>query len=148
VRHSNREHSAWTYRTLATLLAPLAGRRVAVWGLTYKPGTDTLRRSASVELCRRLAREGAHVTAFEPSIQALPDCLADTLTLAGDPLAAAAGADAVVVATEWPVLRDVSPDALVQTVAQPIVVDPGRFLASTLGSDIRVRYLAVGTART
>jgi UDPglucose 6-dehydrogenase len=146
-RQSNCAHATWTYRTLAGMLGPLEGRRVGVWGLTYKPGTDTLRRSSSVELCRRLARDGARVTAFDPSIRALPGLLAATLTLAADPLAAADGADAVVVATEWPVLREVTIDAFMQAVAQPIVVDPGRFLASTLGSDRRVRYVAVGTPR-
>jgi UDPglucose 6-dehydrogenase len=148
VHRSNREHAGWTHRTLTTLLGPLAGRRVAIWGLTYKPGTDTLRRSPSVELCRTLAREGARVTAFDPAIQAIPETLEDTLALALDPLTAAAGADAVVVATEWPMLRQVSTDALVQAVARPIVIDPGRFLAATVGSDPRVRYVAVGTPRS
>jgi UDP-glucose 6-dehydrogenase len=47
-------------------LKPLAGRRVAVWGLTYKPGTDTLRRSLAVELCRWLLEQGAQVQAHDP----------------------------------------------------------------------------------
>ena len=148
VRLSNRAHAGWTYRTLAGLLAPLAGRRITVWGLTYKPGTDTLRRSSSVELCRGLAREGVHVTAFDPAIRMLSEDLAGTLTLSADPITAAARADAVVVATEWPVLRDISSDALVAAVTRPLVIDPGRFLVSTLGADSRVRYIAVGTART
>ena len=147
VHQSNRAHAQWTHRTLTALLAPLGGRRVAIWGLTYKAGTDTLRRSLSVELCRTLAREGACVTAFDPAIQAIPETLGNILTLAPDPLTAAAGADAVVVATEWPMLREVSTDALMRTVAGPIVIDPGRFLASTLGRDSRVRYVAVGTPR-
>lgn len=148
VHQSNQEHANWTHRTLTAMLAPLAGRRVAIWGLTYKAGTDTLRRSLSVELCRTLAREGTRVTAFDPAIRAIPDTLGDILTLAPDPLTAAAGADAVVVATEWPMLRQISTDALVQAVARPIVVDPGRFLAATVGADSRVRYVAVGTPRS
>jgi UDPglucose 6-dehydrogenase len=148
VRRSNQEHANWTHRTLTAVLGPLAGRRVAIWGLTYKAGTDTLRRSLSVELCRTLAREGTRVTAFDPAIRAIPDTLGDILTLAPDPLTAAAGADAVVVATEWPMLRQISTDALVQAVARPIVIDPGRFLAATVGADSRVHYVAVGTPRS
>jgi UDPglucose 6-dehydrogenase len=148
VYDSNRGHAKWTYRALTGLLSPLDGRRVAVWGLTYKAGTDTLRRSLGVELCRELAHEGAQVTAFDPAIDSLPETLADTLTLAPGALQAAAGADAIVVATEWPVFRQISAGALLDVVAQPIVIDPGRFLAATLGHDSRVRYVAVGTPRS
>jgi UDPglucose 6-dehydrogenase len=147
VLESNRHHGTWTHRTLMNALAPLSGRRVAVWGLTYKAGTNTLRRSLSVELCRILASEGVLVAAYDPAIPELPASLVDVVSLAGDPLAAASGADAIVVATGWPILQQVSADELVQRVAQPIVVDAGRFLAATLGQDPRIRYIAVGTPR-
>ena len=58
VESSNREHRGWARRRLLSLLGPLGGRTIAVWGLTYKPGTDTLRRSTAVELCRWLVRAG------------------------------------------------------------------------------------------
>jgi UDPglucose 6-dehydrogenase len=148
VDQSNREHATWTYRTLTAMLAPLAGRRIAIWGLTYKPGTDTLRRSLSVELCRALARDGARITAFDPAIRTLPESLSTILTLAPDPVAATNGADALVVGTDWPMLKQVAADAVMQAMTQPIVIDPGRFLASTVGGDSRVQYLAVGTPRS
>jgi UDPglucose 6-dehydrogenase len=145
---SNRQHASWMHRTLTALFDRMAGRRFAIWGLTYKAGTDTLRRSLSVELCQTLAREGATVTVFDPAIHTLPASLHGIVTLATDPLTAAATADAIVVATEWPLLREVSADALVQVVPHPIVIDAGRFLARTIGADSRVRYLAVGTPRS
>jgi UDPglucose 6-dehydrogenase len=147
VLESNRRHGTWTHRTLMNVLAPLSGRRVAVWGLTYKAGTNTLRRSLSVELCRMLAGEGVLVSAYDPGIPELPASLVDVLSLAADPLSAASGADAVVVATGWPILQQVSADELVERLAQPIVVDAGRFLGATLGQDPRIRYMSVGTAR-
>jgi UDPglucose 6-dehydrogenase len=52
VRASNDEHRNWHRRKLQALLGDLHGKCIAVWGLTYKPGTDTLRRSSSVELCK------------------------------------------------------------------------------------------------
>jgi hypothetical protein len=70
------------------------------------------------------------------------------LTLWTDPLAAAAGADAVVIGTGWAALREIPADVFVRTVARPIVIDPDRFLAATLGADPRVHYMAVGTPRT
>ena len=145
---SNQEHASWMLRTLKALLTSLTDRRITVWGLTYKPGTDTLRRSLSVELCQTLAREGATVTAFDPSIRTMPPSLDGVVTLASDPVAAAARADAIVVATEWPELRAISADALVQAAPHPVVLDAGRFLVGTIGADSRVRYIAVGTPRS
>jgi UDPglucose 6-dehydrogenase len=146
VQQSNRAHAEWTYRTITAALAPLTNRRIAVWGLTYKPGTDTLRRSLSVELCHMLAREGAKVAAFDPVVRTLPADVRD-VEMCADAISAAVSADAVVIGTPWPVFRDVTPDALLAVSPRPIVIDPARFLASTLGADHRVRYLAVGTPR-
>jgi UDPglucose 6-dehydrogenase len=148
VNASNREHASWMHRTLKVLLTSLTDRRITVWGLTYKPGTDTLRRSLSVELCQTLAREGAIVTAFDPSIRTMPPSLDGVVTLSSDPVAAATRADAIVVATEWPELRAISADALVQAAPHPVVLDAGRFLVRTIGADSRVRYIAVGTPRS
>lgn len=147
VRESNRAHASWPLRTLRAHFASLSGRRIAVWGLTYKSGTDTLRRSTSVELCRAIATDGAIVTAFDPAIHDLPADLESVLTLASTPLAAATGADAVVVATEWPIFREQTVDALVDVMSAPLVVDAGRFLAKTMGAEPRIRYVAVGVPR-
>jgi UDPglucose 6-dehydrogenase len=158
VLDSNETHKAWINRQLMAYLAqppdeptsvadvekPLAGATVAVWGLTYKPGTDTLRRSLSVELCRWLASQGASVQAHDPTIQALPDDLAEIIDLSPSPLKAACGAHALVVATEWKLFRDVQADAVLEAMRGALVIDPNRFLKKTLGSAHRVQYIAVG----
>jgi UDPglucose 6-dehydrogenase len=58
VKTSNDAHRQWAQRRLAQLLDGVSGRTVAVWGLTYKPGTDTLRRSSAIELCKWLGSQG------------------------------------------------------------------------------------------
>jgi UDPglucose 6-dehydrogenase len=144
VQESNRTHALWSYRTVVATVAPVSNRRIAVWGLTYKPGTDTLRRSLSVELCRMLVRDGAIVAAFDPLVRKLPEEMG-WIEMCADPITAATRADAVVVATPWPVFQEVTADALLAVSSRPTVIDPGRFLVRTLGSDPRVRYLSVGT---
>jgi UDPglucose 6-dehydrogenase len=146
VLDSNEAHKLWTGRALKSLLGPLRGRKVAVWGLAYKAGTDTLRRSAAVELCEWLFREGAEVQAHDPAVRDLSPALADKITLSLSPLASLGGAAALVVATEWPEFRQVSGDSVFQLMGTPLVIDPNRFLASTLGADPRVRYYTVGKA--
>jgi UDPglucose 6-dehydrogenase len=145
VQESNRTHATWSYRTVVAAVAPVTNRRIAVWGLTYKPGTDTLRRSPSVELCRMLVREGARVAVFDPLVRKLPEEIGG-IEMCADAISAATLADAIVVGTPWPVFREVTADALVAVSSRPTVIDPGRFLDSTLGSDRRVRYLSVGTS--
>jgi UDPglucose 6-dehydrogenase len=144
VAQSNREHRGWARRTLQSLFADsgLRGRRIAVWGLTYKPGTDTLRRSAATALCQWLTDAGATVLAYDPAISELPSSLG--AQLAADPLEAVRGADALVVSTPWPEFRDVSSDAVLAAMAQPIVIDAGGHVAATLGNRETVTYLRVG----
>ncbi|MCC7124481.1 MAG: UDP-glucose/GDP-mannose dehydrogenase family protein [Acidobacteria bacterium] len=118
VESSNRSHRQWPRRRLVSVLGPLAGRTVAVWGLTYKPGTDTLRRSTAVELCRWLIEQGAVVRAHDPQAMDLPAELAG-VTRTATPEEAAAGADAIVVATEWPEYRRVDLDVVARGLRAP-----------------------------
>ena len=71
-------------------------------GLTYKPGTSTLRRSSSVELCQWMHKQGIRVRAHDPAVSELPDELRPAIELAASPADALRGADLAVIATEWP----------------------------------------------
>src|SRR5580704_7433678 len=66
IKKSNDQHKQWAIRKLREELGSLTGKRIAVLGLTYKPNTDTLRRSLAIELCRLLQTEGVEVRAFDP----------------------------------------------------------------------------------
>lgn len=140
---SNAEHRLWVRRTLQRLLGALDGRSVAVWGLTYKPGTDTLRRSESVALCVWLAEQGVRVRAHDPAVATLPEELARQVTLCKTPLEAVRGASALVVATEWPEYASLSTDPILDAMREPVVVDPNRFLAGQFQGS-RATYVAVG----
>ncbi|HLL24114.1 MAG TPA: UDP binding domain-containing protein, partial [Kofleriaceae bacterium] len=140
VRPSNEAHKQWAERRLVERLGALRGVTIAVWGLTYKPGTDTLRRSAAVELCKDLVARGARVVAFDPSLRALPDELA-AIELAPDPGTSLEGASALVVATEWPTFKELDLAAMLPRMQRPLVLDANRFLAANAtGSE----YYAVG----
>jgi UDPglucose 6-dehydrogenase len=143
VRPSNEWHKHWAGRRLARHLGELRGATVAVWGLTYKAGTDTLRRSPAIELCEQLASRGAAVRAFDPAIRALPPGLADRVALQPSAEAALAGASALVVATEWPQFRRVALAEVLPTMKRRLILDAGRFLAASI-TGLEVEYLAVG----
>ena len=144
---SNAEHGHWLRAKLVEIAGDLRGVTVAVLGLAYKPGTSTLRRSSSVELCRWLAAQGAHVRAHDPAVAALPAETAAEVALAATATEALAGAEVAVVATAWPEYRALTPDAVLAAMKTPRVVDQTRFLAETLGADPRIDYVSVGSAR-
>jgi UDPglucose 6-dehydrogenase len=141
---SNRSHGRWAFTQLRRHLDDLATRTVAVLGLAYKPGTSTLRRSSSIELVRELLQEGASVRTFDPQVTALPDDLAGRVVLAPSARAAARGAHALVVATEWPEFRELSPDDVAGEMIGRLVLDPGRFLGPDFARDPRFSLICVG----
>src|SRR6516165_3089324 len=144
VRESNDRHRGWALRKLEERLGSLDGRRIAILGLTYKPDTDTLRRSSAVELALALQARGAIATAFDPSIRELPPELRGRFALASSPALAVAEADAIVLATPWPQFRELPWPDIVATMATPTVVDAGWFLAATLQHRPGIAYAAVG----
>jgi UDPglucose 6-dehydrogenase len=144
VRESNDRHRGWALRKLEERLGSLDGRRIAILGLTYKPGTDTLRRSSAVELALALQAGGATATAFDPAIRELPPDLRGRFELASSPALAVAEADAMVLATPWPQFRELPWPDLVASMATPTIVDAGWFLAATLQHHPGIAYAAVG----
>jgi UDPglucose 6-dehydrogenase len=148
VARGNQAHKGWARRKLLDLLGgeiAIDGATIAIWGLTYKPGTDTLRRSSAVELCRWLLSEGAGVRAHDPAVDELPADLAAGATLCATPLDAAARADALVVCTPWPDYREVSASDLKAALARAVVIDAGGYLADSLGAEAGLHYARVGS---
>jgi UDPglucose 6-dehydrogenase len=91
-------------RKLRDALWVLREKRVAVWGLTFKPDTDDVRNSVAIELVRQMESEGAIITAYDPKgMQKARDfgLLSDKVRLTQSPLEAVEGAEALVLATEW-----------------------------------------------
>ncbi|MGO9019004.1 MAG: UDP-glucose dehydrogenase family protein [Syntrophobacteraceae bacterium] len=145
VMQSNNAHRLWSRNKLSEVLGDIRGMKVAVLGLTYKPGTDTLRRSESVETCKWLNEQGAFVSAFDPTVKTLPGAIAEFILLAPSITVALSNAHAVIIATEWPEFRAVTAEDILQQMDRPVVLDPGRFLGPSIGNDKRIRYLTVGS---
>ena len=144
IKRSNDQHRRWAFEKLLKLHPSPQGCRIALFGLTYKAGTSTLRRSSAVELAAQLAEKGFAVTAYDPSIEKLPPEL-NFIALSGEPKAAATGAHALVLCTEWPVFRQLDWSAIVASMQGRAVVDATRFLEQQLLGHGQVQYLSVGS---
>jgi UDPglucose 6-dehydrogenase len=82
-------------------LGGLAGKRVALLGLAFKPNTDDMREASSLVLCARLQADGASVSAYDPVAEEQARSLVAGVSFADSPIAALADADAAVLVTEW-----------------------------------------------
>jgi nucleotide sugar dehydrogenase len=118
----NKMQRARTVRKLQRELHVLKGRRIALFGLTFKPGTDDLRDAPALDIARRLLSAGAVVSAFDPIVKALPEAFG-AVRLAHDVYEAADRADAVVVTTEWPEFIHINPAELRRVMRGDLVID-------------------------
>ncbi|HEX9951613.1 MAG TPA: UDP-glucose/GDP-mannose dehydrogenase family protein [Rubricoccaceae bacterium] len=131
LRVNDAQKSALTPRILAALGDDLTGRTIAVWGLAFKPHTDDVREAPAHVVIRELTARGANVVAFDPeAVETTKATFAreplagpGTLAYAPSAYAAAEGADALVIATEWPEFRRPTFDRLRTALKTPYVFD-------------------------
>jgi UDPglucose 6-dehydrogenase len=127
--------------------ASLAGRRFAVWGLAFKPNTDDMREAPSRVLIAELLARGAAVCAYDPA--AMPEARRiyanePRVAYADSPLAAADGADALVIVTEWKEFRSPDLDGLRTRLKQPVIFDGRNLYDPDLVRAARFQYFSVG----
>jgi UDPglucose 6-dehydrogenase len=106
----------------------LAGKTVAVWGLTFKARTDDLRESPSLAVIERLAAAGATIRAHDPTVTGPKPGLPDGITLCDDAYAACEGADVLVVLTEWDDYRWLDASKVAAVMNRQSVVDARNLL--------------------
>lgn len=102
----------------------LKGRRIALWGLAFKPDTDDMREAPALRVIARLLEAGADVVAYDPV--AMDECrrrIGDTIYYASDIYEAALDADAILLLTEWKQFRLPSWKVLKRTMRTPLVID-------------------------
>jgi UDPglucose 6-dehydrogenase len=126
----NKKQKQYLFEMLLSRMGKsVAGRKIAVWGLAFKPGTDDMREASSINLIRALCAAGATVTAHDPvagevAQHVFADILrSGDLVIADDALEAVRDADALVLVTEWPEYRAISPAQLKQRMSGNLVLD-------------------------
>lgn len=121
--NEERKH-AMARRVIAALGGDVAGKRIAILGLTFKPETDDMRDAPALVVLPELAAAGAELHAYDPEgIEQARPMLPAGITYAATALAAAADADAVVLLTEWNEFRALSPDKLRGVMRGDVLLD-------------------------
>jgi UDPglucose 6-dehydrogenase len=130
---------------LRTLVGPLRGTTIAVWGLAFKAGTDDMRESPAVALIDALLAEGALVRAHDPEAMGVARGIwGDRIHYATDPWDALEGADALTVVTEWLVYRTPDFERVRTTLRRPIVVDGRNLYEPARMARLGFQYAGIG----
>lgn len=125
---ANRAAQARFAGQVAAAVGGLPGRTLAVLGLAFKAETDDIRDSPAIALAAALLDGGAHVRGYDPVAGPAAAERLPTLEVVDSPADAVAGADAVVIATEWPEFRDLPWADLRRTMARPLLIDGRRVI--------------------
>lgn len=148
VQRINRAQMERFLKLIRDTLWVLREKKIAVWGLTFKPDTDDVRSSVAIELVDAMLREGAHVTVYDPKgmekareLKAVADA-----KFAGSALEAIDGAEALVIATEWPEFANVDLAAVKQRMTTPIVFDGRNLLNPETMGELGFHYHSIGRA--
>ena len=144
-RKVNEDQRRWAVDKLLAELKTLKGRTIALLGLAFKANTDDLRESPALELARLLLDRGAFLRAHDPV--ALPRARKEVslpLEYAETPEEVLRGADAVVLATDWPLYRTWPWQELKPLLRTPLVLDARNFLDGKALADLGYRYLGMG----
>ena len=141
---ANEDALAAVTRKVEEAVWNLEGKKVALLGIAFKPGTDDVRGAPALGLAAALREEGAIVAAFDPMAAAAAAEEDPDLVIATDAYAAAEGADCVVICTEWPEFGALDLDRLSAAMRQPAIVDGRNLMDPEAVVAAGFRYFPVG----
>jgi UDPglucose 6-dehydrogenase len=148
VEQANEQQKGILVRKLHQLLkGKLAGRTIALWGLAFKPNTDDMREAPSRVILDALLSAGVQVRAYDPvAMEEARRLYADqaALTLCADAYAAAEGADALLIVTEWQEFRSPDFDRLKELLLRPLILDGRNLYDPALLARLGIDYYAIG----
>lgn len=123
----------------------LTGKRIAVWGIAFKPGTDDIREAPSITLMQHLLERGATVIAHDPvAHETCQAVLGDRITYVDEPMAALDGAHALVICTDWDEFKHPDLDQVKARMVEPVVFDGRNLFRRELMAEHGFTYYSVG----
>jgi UDPglucose 6-dehydrogenase len=142
---NERQKTILAAKVKAALGGDLKGRRIAVWGLAFKAGTDDMREAPALTLIDALLRDGASICAHDPAaLEHARGLLGNRIDYAETNYEALTGADALVVVTDWNEYRHPDFERVKRTLKQPVIVDGRNLYDVEKMRELGVRYHSIG----
>ena len=120
------------------------GKKIAVWGLAFKPNTDDVRFAPSIALVKALLEQGATVSAYDPEAMEKAKVELPSITYCADPYQAAQGAEAILIVTEWVEFRQLDWMRLRSIVEHPLIIDGRNMFSPDEVTGHGFRYVSIG----
>ncbi|MDD5108674.1 MAG: UDP-glucose/GDP-mannose dehydrogenase family protein [Candidatus Omnitrophica bacterium] len=144
VRDTNEEQKKFVFQKIKEALWIIKDKTVAVLGLAFKPNTDDLRNSPSIDLINTLIEEGAKVKVYDPKAMDRASIFLKSVVFCNDPYQAARNADCLIVATEWNEFKELDFIKLKKTLKRAFVVDGRNIYDPKMLIKLGFTYIGVG----
>ena len=142
----NRTQALHAVELAKRAIGNLAGKKVALLGLSFKPGTDDLREAPSLKIINSLVSEGAKVVAYDPvALENARQMLGEKIQYATSTLQCLELADCCIIVTEWDEFTKLNPEDFVRTMNRAILID-GRRIYDPISFGQRLTYIGIGLA--
>jgi UDPglucose 6-dehydrogenase len=147
VQVNDERKDAMVERVARAIGGDLQGKRVGVLGLAFKPNTDDMREAPSIPLIKALVERGAEVAAFDPVARHQAEQVFEGIEFADSAYAAASGADALVIVTEWDEFRALDLDKIAASLRGNVLVDLRNVYDRDEAEEAGLNYYGVGRGR-
>jgi len=144
VRNTNDEQKKYVLQKIKDSLWIIKDKTIAVLGLAFKPNTDDLRNSSSIDLINALLQDGAKVKVYDPKAMEKAKRILKGITFCENPYQAALNADCLIVATEWNEFKELDFRKLKKKLKRPLIVDGRNIYDAKLLKKLGFTYVGIG----
>ena len=144
VEKINKRRVAYFVEKVRKELWVLRGRRIAVWGLAFKPNTDDVRFAPSIEILKALTREGSVVSAYDPAATEKARAILPEVNYCATPYEAARDSEAILIITEWDEFRSIEWARLRSIVSRPLLIDGRNMFDPKQATRHGFHYVSIG----
>jgi len=144
VEKVNAEQREIMFEKIKSLVPELKGKKIAVWGLAFKPNTDDMREAPSITVIKMMQEEGADIVAFDPVAQKSAEEILKNIKYAETSYDALRGADALVIFTEWDEFRNLDKEKIKEFLKHPNIIDGRNIYNPGEMKELGFNYLSFG----
>jgi UDPglucose 6-dehydrogenase len=129
---------------IKSLVPNLKDKKIAIWGLSFKPKTDDMREAPSIVIIEQLQKEGAQIVAFDPGAEKTAKLVINNVVYAKNPYEAVKDVDCLVIVTEWNEFRELDKSKIKEFMRYPNIVDGRNIYDSKEMKEAGFNYIGVG----
>ena len=123
----------------------IKGKKIAVWGLSFKPNTDDIREAPSIDVINGLIAKGAIIRAFDPvAMEKAKEVFGNTIMYCNDAKEAVMGSDALVIYTDWNQFKKIKPEEIKKLMKFPRVFDGRNIFSPEKMANLGFAYYSIG----